>query len=181
MEDTPLSIATDISVIISSIVVTISIIVLLRRKKSKMSKEELDYWKQMQSDTRGYFLSGNDIIFEYNTHNFNNDRFDTVQNIKKIMDNHKDDYHNIRKFLMPYIRMASSWVNQKNTIRHINIEYGDDLLIISKFDFFKDCSEDNIKGITHLNDLISAIKKHRILQKKSRIKKLLHTIRNCAN
>ena len=47
MEDTPLSIATDISVIISSIVVTISIIVLLRRKKSKMSKEELDYWKQM--------------------------------------------------------------------------------------------------------------------------------------
>ena len=49
MEDTPLSIATDISVIISSIVVTISIIVLLRRKKSKMSKEELDYWKLLKT------------------------------------------------------------------------------------------------------------------------------------
>ena len=181
MVDTPLSIATDLSVIISSIVVTISIIVLLRRKKSKMSKEELDYWRQMQSDTREYFSSEWGVLFEHKNDNSSYDQFDTVQNIKKIMDNHKNDYHNIRKFLMPYIRMASSWVNQKNTIRHINIEYGDDLLIISKFDFFKDCSEDNIKGITHLNDLISAIKKHRILQKKSRIKKLLYAIRNCTN
>ena len=82
---------------------------------------------------------------------------------------------------MPYIRIALNWKDQKRTIRNINVECGDELICISKLDFFENCNDDNIKGFNYLNDLIVAIEKYRILQKKSRIKKLLHTIRNYAN
>ena len=175
MVDTPLSIATDLTVIISSIVVTISIIGLLRRKKSKMSKEELDFWQQMHSDMNGYFFDN--IVFEYNDENDTKN----IKNIKKIKDKYKTDYSQIKKFLIPYIRIALNWTDQKRVIRNINIECGDELICISKLDFFKNCNDDNIKGFDLLSDLIVAIKKYRILQKKSRIKKLLHTIRNYVN
>ena len=183
MVDTTLSTITDISVIISSIVVIVPIIFLMRKRKFKMYKDPSDYWEKFHSDTMHYFR-GNMGLFEYGKKKSN--AFIAIRGIVSIKETEKDNLSEFRSFLTPYIEMSIDWHEKRLTTNSVYDRCGDKLLILSKIKIIKQCekNDDLYEELEYLERLICEIVKNKKAKRiKSKLGKLRYKLfnRNCAN
>ncbi len=182
MVDTALNTITDISVIISSIVVIIPIIFLMWKRKFKMYKDPSDYWEKFHAETRSYF-DETAFIFEYGD---KSKTFAGIRNIVSIKETENDSLSEFRLFLTPYIEMSIDWHEKRFTTNSVYDRCGDKLLILSKIKIIKQCkkNDDLYEELEYLERLIcKTVKIKKVKRIKSKFGKFRYKLfnHNCVN